>query len=473
MNSNIMPDDMPIEMGLLDRIIESAQERIEGYNFDIRKNVVEYDDVMSKQRQAIYEERRGILMGESVDLDEKVQQAFDTAIDEVVAHYLEDYPGFVRGEIDRAIGDFSTDATDTVNVNGVVNRLRGLLPGVLKLDRSELAAVAPRDLPNRFMALAYQNLEEGQNLYQLLQAMNRFIPLLPSVPNVGARLSTLRSGQLQTRENMRRDFVARVKGFFEGFLAEHVPEKERDEIWQRATQGINTAFLQFNVEGVSVQVMRGQQNRFRVQVDDALRNLLLESLSALSPEQLVEALGDHVRVQQDNWRKQIGVDEYQNFQRLLLLSAIDREWRDYLTAMDDLRREIGLEAVGQRDPKIEYKRRSFQMFADMRNNIDEDIANRFFREIQAHQDFVLRQEQQAAQQEQMSQAGYQVVDRKGGKGRELRRDVPKVGRNDLCPCGSGKKYKHCHMRLEQSASGSNGQRRGSKKSGATVRRRRR
>jgi preprotein translocase subunit SecA len=100
------------------------------------------------------------------------------------------------------------------------------------------------------------------------------------------------------------------------------------------------------------------------------------------------------------------------------------------------------------------------MFADMRNNIDEDIANRFFREIAGHQQFVQQQEQAAARQEQMSQAGYQVVDRKGGKGRELRRDIPKVGRNDLCPCGSGKKYKNCHMRQENApaATGNAGRR---------------
>ena len=62
----------------------------------------------------------------------------------------------------------------------------------------------------------------------------------------------------------------------------------------------------------------------------------------------------------------------------MLLNAIDREWRDYLTAADDLRREIGLEAVGQRDPKVQYKIRSAQMFQDMRGNIEKDIADRFF-----------------------------------------------------------------------------------------------
>ena len=448
MSSNVLPDDMPIEMGILDRIIENAQERIEGYNFDMRKNVVEYDDVMNKQRQAIYAERRAILLGEAVDLDDKVQQAFDGAIDDLVKNYLEDYPGFIRREIERAIDDFSTDATDSVNVNGVVNRLRGFLPGILALDRAQLAAMPARKLVDYLMVLVQDNLEDGQNLYQLLQAMNRFLPLLPAVPNVAARISTMRSGQMQVRENIRRDFVGQVQDLYDSFLAPHIEQNQREAIWRKALQGINQAFLQFNVEGLSIQAMKGQQTRFRGQVDETLRELLLESLSALDGPSLAEALDNHIRQQQDIWRKRISGEQYQSFQRALLLSAIDREWRDYLTAMDDLRREVGLEAIGQRDPKVEYKRRSFQMFSDMRHNIDEDVANRFFREIQGHQDFIRKQELAAAQQEQMSQAGYQVVQREKGRGVELRRDLPKVGRNDPCPCGSGKKYKQCHMRQD-------------------------
>ncbi|VAW33247.1 Protein translocase subunit SecA, partial [hydrothermal vent metagenome] len=67
-----IPEDMPLEFGVLDRMIASAQERVEGYNFDMRKNIVEYDDVMSRQRVTVYNERRAILMGESVDYDDKI-----------------------------------------------------------------------------------------------------------------------------------------------------------------------------------------------------------------------------------------------------------------------------------------------------------------------------------------------------------------------------------------------------------------
>ncbi len=451
MSRTNIPDDMPIESGLLDRIIESSQERLEGYNFDIRKNVVEYDDVMSKQREAIYGERRAILMGGEVDLDEKVGEAFVSAIDELVQNFLDDYIGYVQGEVDRAVVDFSTDATDSVNAVGVLTRMRGLLPGVVELDRSELIDSSADDIAEELMLLAHENLENGTNLYQFLQAAGRLIPLLPPVPNLGAILSGKRSGYLQVKENVRLGFLTQVEEIYNDFLAEKIGDNKKEEIWSDASNRINSAFAQFNVEGLTKQAIQRQHISFRRQVDEALRQLLIDSLSALDNDQLAEALMSYVNNQRKNWREGIGEEEYENFQRLLLLNAIDREWRDYLIAMDDLRREIGLEAIAQRDPKVEYKRRSFQMFADMRSNIDQTIADGFFRQVAGHQAFVQRQESVVAYQEQMSQAGYQMVKRDKGKGVELRRDTPKVGRNDPCPCGSGKKYKHCHMRTDQAS----------------------
>lgn len=201
-----------------------------------------------------------------------------------------------------------------------------------------------------------------------------------------------------------------------------------------------------------------RQTRFSSQANAALRSLLLDTLSALDGPQLEVALSAYVSKQQEKWRKQIGDEEYRNFQRLLLLNSIDREWRDYLTAADDLRREIGLEAVGQRDPKVQYKIRSAQMFNDMRNNIEQNIVERFFFQVEQHRAFIQQQEAEIAYQTQAREAGYQVVKRDKGRGVELRRDMPKVGRNDPCPCGSGKKYKHCHLRQDMAAqtTGANG-----------------
>ncbi len=451
MSRTNIPDDMPIESGLLDRIIESSQERIEGYNFDIRKNVVEYDDVMSKQRDNIYGERRSILLSEEMDLDTRINEAFDGAIRELVENYLDDYLSYLGGEIDQAIAAYSTDATDSINPAGILVRVRGLLPGVVNLDRSEFDDASADDIAEELMILAEENLENGTNLYQFLQAAGRFIPLLPPVPNLGSILSGRRSGLHQARENLRRDFVAQVEHIYKNFLAENIDEVEREQIWQQAVNGLDEAFLQFNIEGLTKQALRSQQATFRRRLDEVLRQLLIDSLSALDSEQLAAALSGYVEQQAQDWLERIGEEEFLNFQRLLLLEAIDSEWRDYLIAMDDLRREIGLEAFAQKDPKVEYKRRSYQMFADMRGNIEQAIAEGYFGKLARHNAYIKQQEANVAYREQLSQAGYQVVKKGRGKGVELRRDAPKVGRNDPCPCGSGKKYKHCHLRSDQSS----------------------
>jgi preprotein translocase subunit SecA len=290
--------------------------------------------------------------------------------------------------------------------------------------------------------------------------MGRFLPLLPPAPNLGA-LATHKGGQLQTRERLRGEYVAQVKSLFDDFLADYADQKSREAIWGEAEAEIDRAFNHFSLDGLSIKNMNERQAHFRESVDAALREMLLQSLSALDADQLAEALENHIDKHQAKWRAYIGEEEYRNYERLLLLQAIDREWRDYLTAMDDLRREIGLQAFGQRDPKIEYKKRSFEMFGDMRRNIERDIADRFFREIAGHQAFVKQQQQEVVYKAQSQDAGYQTVKREKGKGTELRKDIPDVGRNDPCPCGSGRKYKNCHGRPQAgavaTATGGNGQ----------------
>jgi len=326
---------------------------------------------------------------------------------------------------------------------------------VVGIDRDELVDLPPDKLADRLMDLAYENEESGLNLQQLLQATGRFLPLLATPPNLGA-LATRRSGQIQAKETMKRNYLEHVEMFYYDFLAEQIEPAERDRIWNQALEKMNKAFAGFSVDGLSSKNAASRQLRFKLVIDTAVRDLLLESLSSMESEQLVTALTGYVKKQQEKWREKIGEEEYQNFERLLLLDAIDREWRDYLTAMDDLRREIGLEAVGQKDPKVQYKLRSAEMYMDMRHNIEQNIVDRFFHQIASHQSFVEKQEVEKEFRTNAQEAGFQVVKRKGGKGTELRRGTPKVGRNDPCPCGSGKKYKHCHGRKKRKPSAKKG-----------------
>jgi len=119
-----------------------------------------------------------------------------------------------------------------------------------------------------------------------------------------------------------------------------------------------------------------------------------------------------------------------------MLRVIDTHWKDHLLSMDNLKEGIGLRGYGQKDPLIEYKREGFDMFVAMMDRISSDVVSHLFR-IQT-----VKQEPVAVRQ--MARPPEVLVNRNAGDGnRTVHRDMRKVGRNDPCLCGSGKKYKKC------------------------------
>jgi preprotein translocase subunit SecA len=151
-------------------------------------------------------------------------------------------------------------------------------------------------------------------------------------------------------------------------------------------------------------------------------------------------------------------------ERHVMLQAIDQHWQDYLRSMDALRQGVGLRAYGQRDPLIEYKREAYDMFATLMDDIREDICSKAFRASTTILTFerFMRQLPRQMVHDEVAVLG------RGGSGEDPRaaqpgvrggeetmqaalraaatpvqREGPKVGRNDPCPCGSGKKYKKC------------------------------
>ncbi|MGN6592944.1 MAG: preprotein translocase subunit SecA [Terriglobales bacterium] len=156
----------------------------------------------------------------------------------------------------------------------------------------------------------------------------------------------------------------------------------------------------------------------------------------------------------------IGAPQMRQFERLVMLQILDNLWKDNLLAMDHLKEGIGLRGYGQRDPLIEYKKESFDMFQDLMDRIEGDsLRTVFLARIQTREE----QEQELAQRREAELQALRDYERemerrKQKQARELRfsggeeptavatvvRNEDKVGRNDPCPCGSGKKYKKCH-----------------------------
>jgi len=316
-----MEEGIPIEHGMVTRSIERAQRQVEAQNFGVRKHLLEYDDVMNKQRTAVYDMRRMVLEGK--DTREHVMRL----VDEIVEWYVDSYCP-------------ENEGSNSWNLES----LQGALKETFGMDA----------------------------------------PL--------AELSRLPRGEM----------VPKLAG--------------------------------------------------------AIRDRYAEREAAIGQERMLF------------------------HQRMLMLQIVDQQWKDHLYSLDHLKEGIGLRGYGQRDPLVEYKKESFQMFQDLMDRIDEEILRWSFlyqpvatpepAPEPAPEAPALRARSalpERVREPELALAGVKTVPRNlsyndpsaaqsafaqkaqpreaaGGTDevQTVKREGPKVGRNDPCPCGSGKKYKKCH-----------------------------
>ncbi len=286
-------DDTALESKMVSKTIENAQSRVEGYNFDARKHVVQYDDVINRQRETIYRERDRILR--SANLGPIVEAMLD---DEVAALVTE-----------HTAADHFADW----NLDGL---------------RTQLTAMVP------------------------------------------------------------------------------------------SLTGADLAFL-----------------------DDAREN-----------DTITATVSELVRDRYERRRAELGEQAVKVLERLVLLRVIDSLWVDHLTAIDDMRRGIGLRAYSQRDPLNEFKIEAYRMFDELKSTIRHDVTHTIFRVTVQQAPPPPRPmarnvvEGRAAVGATSTAAGATTTTAVGGggNGSAPARSGPKVGRNDPCWCGSGRKYKKCH-----------------------------
>ncbi len=264
-------DGIPITAGLLTRQIESAQKRIESRNFEIRKTVLQYDDVMNKQRELMYSQRRMVLTG--ADVKQNIFDMIETVVDEILPVYCPE----------------------------------GVFP-------------------------------EEWDIISLTKYFNRF-------------------------------FLPRGEKLFEKREIEDLTLKKAKK------KVLDIAHRYYKIK-----------------------------------EQEIESGGQDMR----------------EIERILLLRAVDQKWMAHIDAMDQLRQGIGLRALGQRDPIIEYRREGFDMFEEMISEIQQDTLMMIYH-------VKLTSSHKQRQTPSIIEGRKKAVDESGNR----------VGRNAPCPCGSGKKFKNC------------------------------
>jgi len=240
----------------------------------------------------------------------------------------------------------------------------------------------------------------------------------------------LRKRILQSVEG--RDYIERVVGDIVASLVDRFCPAEADpDDWE--TAALDTEYRSY----------------FGLKIEDLGVDWDVISLPDLE-ERLVSGAHEYYVGRVDEF----GEESFARLERFLLLDTVDRQWKDHLLALDHLREGIGLRAYGQRNPLVEYKRESYALFEDMWERIEDHVVKFLYHAEPVEKMEHKRQgvnttmshpEAQAlkASHEQQEHAANTPVGQPAGPA-TVRRQQPKVGRNDPCPCGSGKKYKKCH-----------------------------
>jgi len=271
-------EDQPIEHKYISRAIENAQKRVEGQNFDIRKHLLDYDDVMNRQRKVIYEQRKKVLRGDNLWTD--IEEMVDEIVDDLLSEHMNE------------------------KVNKEEWNLKGLEDGLAK--------------------------------------------------QFNLKLDIVNFGQTGSAGASIREFIIQNVG----------------------------------------KLLHDKESEFGKELMDYLI-------------------------------------------KVIMLQAIDTQWKEHLLAMDHLREGIGLRGYAQKDPVREYQREGYEMFMDMIFRIKMDVLEKLCL-IRIQREEEVEEIRQKQKQDYIMSRGEDMPEKK-----TIKNEGDKIGRNDPCPCGSGKKYKKC------------------------------
>ena len=236
------------------------------------------------------------------------------------------------------------------------------------------------------------------------------------------------------------EMVANLReGVFTDLFREHVPADSVEEQWDIA-----------GLEGVLA-------NEWQLRLPLAQT---LQDKPETTDDELLELVLQAARELYEGKSAQVGREAFAGFERSIMLQSIDSHWREHLAALDHLRQGIHLRGYAQKNPKQEYKREAFELFGQMLDMIKNEVVRIVMTVRIESREQIDQAEEQL--QPHLANVHYQHADFQPGADAEqllaptaaeeggvrtVVNDMPKVGRNDPCPCGSGKKYKHCHGQL--------------------------
>ena len=233
-------------------------------------------------------------------------------------------------------------------------------------------------------------------------------------------------------QNLTAQIASLREGCFIDLVRQFVPEESVEEQWDVA--GLQT-------------VLRNEWH-----LDVPLGTMVTDA-QAITDEDIVNTVVEAAHAHFEAKITLVGVDQFTPFMRAVLLQNIDSHWREHLSSLDYLRQGIHLRGYAQKQPKQEYKREAFELFGQLLDMVKNEVT-RVLMTVQIDNTSQVEQAAQAieARADAVTNLTYTAPDETGqpqvlSSSSALADQVPVVGRNDPCPCGSGKKYKHCHGKL--------------------------
>jgi preprotein translocase subunit SecA len=258
-------------------------------------------------------------------------------------------------------------------------------------------------------AVEAQNFEARKHLLEYDDVMNKQRETVYS----------LRRSFLEGRD--QKEFVLeRAEAISNSLVETYCPREQHPDQWN-VTQFSNEVLNQFGLDPKASGV----------------------EVAELNHDQLLETMIETIRQRYEDKEKLFGVDTLRWLERHILLDIVDAQWKDHLLTLDHLKEGIGLRGYGQKDPLVEFKKEAFTLFEDMMDRVDTEAVRFLFLMQPA------RPQEEAKQIEQRQRRQQQNLQFQAGPAQQQEAPKPvraaaKVGRNDPCPCGSGKKYKKCH-----------------------------
>ncbi|MHC4289933.1 MAG: preprotein translocase subunit SecA, partial [Planctomycetota bacterium] len=513
-------EGMPIQHGRISKGIEKAQTKVEERNFESRKSLLEYDEVMDFQRKYFYGSRRKVIEGR--DLKATIQQMIEDMINGACENILaKDYPfrciaEWARGEfsveleakrltgmdveqidelikdlarknvsneISVALGEYLEDYDDpkTWKIEALVKWAMSAFS--VSLSAGKIRHMTADEIEETLIAAACEQVDkkDTDRLVEFLKedySLRMFAQWATSKFDMELKTSELEelttaqlreklTDTVQEKYNRREveypvEFAmnmvfGRVEPNVYAFeaMADWAKKKYEATLTAEEIQNAKPADIHAQLLAMSESWNNG---RLTGEIEDRIKSAAAEELAAWAKTRFeaeldVEQLGkpEQAKTLLTGAGKDFLRKELTDLERYVLLQIYDQAWKDHLYAMDHLKESVMLRAYAEKDPKIEYKHEGHRMFNEMLEGIEDKVTDIIFRvRLEAGQrsksvynvsetqhadvnQFEMAQRQRAAAQAPQGER----------KTKQIKLDQPKVGRNDPCPCGSGKKYKKC------------------------------